>query len=154
MSAYSLSKLANKFERKYRLLSLGQQVGPDPESKIKYALNALYRLVSYLENPTYKKQLVGANAVAAQNVVSLYRQILAPKMNEVYDEATQRYSLDGETILNMKKFFDSAIQDISTATVALETILPDQASRLEALLNSLRENIRQLQPSQVEVFNP
>lgn len=182
MSVNRLAKLADKFENKYRLsqgqtknlvvkdkgpggtMEVGkpvitrqttpesQQIGPDPESKLKYAINALSRIVTLLE--ANKAKFPKASEVPATSVINLYRQAIVPNMNELYDASSQKYNVPGTSILGMKNAFDYAMQDITAATVALQALLPDQNARLETLLNNLRENIRQIQPSQVEVFNP
>ena len=149
MSANRLAKLADKFDNKYRLLSKGQaQVGPDNESKFKYAMNALARIVAFLQHPEYKK-LLGDAQVAADNTISAYK-FVSDKMKKWYNVGTQKYNVPEESVLDGQNIFEHMMPDVEKAVVQIKNFIPaDQQPKLQFYLDSLKENVRQ-----IEVFNP
>lgn len=146
MNVIKLGKILNI---KYKISLSQAQIGSDNASKFKFAMNALFRILSYVRNPEYNKYLMPVK-VNADNIISAFT-LLDNTIKQWYDTGSQSYEIPSNW-MGGKKILEAAMPDIEKVVIQLKTLINDESikQKLQFYLDSLSENIRGIIASNVE----
>lgn len=137
----SISKLADHFENKYLKSEAQAQVGPDNAGKLKYAMNSLFRIVAFLQNPAYK-DLLKSIEPQVYNTISAYKTV-DNLMKKWYNASTQSYDIPNDW-MGGKNILQGAVPDVNKVVIQLKTLINDAniQRNLQFYLDSYTENVR------------